>query len=203
MQPVIQIPLTMVTDPSPTDSPGDAGDGAAPPASRSLEDLLKEAQDKLADQREAWLRAVADAENARKRAQNDIAAAHKYAVERLAEGLLPVCDSLEATLAAAAEASEALRSGVELTLRQLKSALEKAGVAEVNPAAGEKFDPNRHQAMAAVESEAAPNTVVAVMQKGYRLQDRVLRPALVAVAKAVEIPAGNPISGNELANPPA
>lgn len=165
---------------------------------QTLEKLLAEAQKRLEEQREAWLRAIADGENARKRAQVEIASAHKFAIERFAEGLVPVCDSLEATLAAAGEASEALRSGVELTLKQLRGALEKAGVAEINPAVGERFDPNFHQAMAAVESPAEPNSVVAVMVKGYRLHERILRPALVTVAKALEKPAGIPTSDSNV-----
>jgi molecular chaperone GrpE len=155
---------------------------AEPP--KSLEDLLADAEAKLQEQRDAWLRALADAENARKRAQADISSAHKYGVERIAESLVPVMDSLEAALSADAADPATLRSGVELTLKQLKTAFEKAGLSEINPAPKEKFDPNVQQAMAAVEADADPNTVVAVMQKGFRLHDRVIRPALVTVAKA-------------------
>ncbi|MGQ0511424.1 MAG: nucleotide exchange factor GrpE [Betaproteobacteria bacterium] len=170
---------------------------SAPVEEKSLEKLLAEAQARVEEQRDAWVRAVAETENVRKRAQADVSAAHKFAIERFAEGLVPVCDSLEATLAAAGEANEALRSGVELTLKQMRAALEKAGVTEITPAVGERFDPNRHQAMAAVESAAEPNTVVAVMVKGYRLHERILRPALVTVAKALENKGGNPdLSGN-------
>jgi len=166
------------------DSPGPAGD-------KTLEVILGETQAKLEQQRDAWIRAVADAENARKRARADVEAAHKFAVERFAEGLLPVMDSLEAALLAKDV------SGIEITFRQLKAALEKSNVREIDPALGEKFDPNRHQAMAAVEqADAAPNSVVAVMQKGYSLHDRVLRPALVTVAKALENKGGTPISGS-------
>ena len=158
---------------------------AAPPApTKSLEELLAEAEAKVQVQRDAWLRALADAENARKRAQADISSAHKYGVERIAESLIPVMDSLQAALATDAADPATLRSGVELTLKQLQAAFEKATVAEINPASREKFDPRHHQAMMAVESDADPNTVVAVMQKGYRLHDRVIRPALVTVAKA-------------------
>jgi molecular chaperone GrpE len=156
---------------------------AADPA-KSLEELLADAEAKLQEQREAWLRALADAENARKRAQTDIANAHKYGVERIAESLVPVMDSLEAALAADAADPATLRSGVELTLKQLKTAFEKAGLTEINPAPKEKFDPNFQQAMTVVEADADPNTVVSVMQKGFRLHDRVIRPALVTVAKA-------------------
>jgi len=167
-------------------------------AARSLDELLAEARAKLDEQRDAWLRALADAENARKRAQADIAQARKYAAERIVEELLPVMDSLEAALGAAGASPDALRAGVELTQRQLRQAFERAGVAEVNPGAGQRFDPHRHQAMAAVEADQEPNTVLAVMQKGYTLHDRVVRPALVTVAKAVENGAGNPISDSNL-----
>jgi molecular chaperone GrpE len=177
---------------------------AEPAPARSLDELLAEAQAKLDEQRDAWLRALADAENARKRAQADIALARKYAAERVVEDLLPVMDSLEAALGAAGASPDALRAGVELTYRQLRQAFERAGVTEVNPAPGQRFDPHRHQAMAAVEADQEPNTVLAVMQKGYTLHDRVVRPALVTVAKArpeksaVENGAGNPISNSNL-----
>jgi molecular chaperone GrpE len=163
------------------------------PQEKSLEELLAEAQAKIEQQREAMMRAVADADNARKRAQAEAASAQKYALERFTEGLLPVVDSLQAAL------QTADLSGVELTLKQLQGALEKSGVREINPAPGERFDPHRHQAMAAVEAQSDPNSIVAVMQKGYGLHDRVLRPALVSVAKAkVENEPGNPISDTDL-----
>ncbi len=156
--------------------------GEAP--AKSLEELVAETQAKLEEQKDAWLRALADAENARKRAQADISAAHKYGVERIAESLVPVIDSLEAALMADAADPATLRSGVEITLKQLQAAFEKAGLAVINPAPKEKFDPHFHQAMSAVEADADPNTVVQVMQKGYRLHDRLVRPALVMIAKA-------------------
>ena len=162
------------------------------PRAKSLEEQLAEAHARLVEQREQMLRAVADADNTRKRVQAEAANAQKYALERFANGLLPVLDSLEAAV------KSADLSGVELVLRQLVTALEKANIREINPAPGERFDPYRHQAMAAVESQTEPNTVVAVMQKGYGLADRVLRPALVTVAKAVEKSAGNPISDTDL-----
>jgi molecular chaperone GrpE len=162
------------------------------PSESALDEQLAEARAKLAEQREQMLRAVADADNARKRAQTEAANAQKYALERFANGLLPVLDSLEAAVRSAD------LSGVELVLRQLAAALDKANIREINPGPGERFDPYRHQAMAAVESKTEPNTVVSVMQKGYSLADRVLRPALVTVAKAVEKPAGNPISDTDL-----
>lgn len=175
---------------------------AGPESARSVDELLAEAQAKLDEQRDAWLRALADAENARKRAQADIAQARKYAAERIVEDLLPVMDSLEAALEAAGASPDAMRAGIELILRQLRSAFERSGVAEVNPANGQRFDPHRHQAMAAVEADQEPNTVLAVMQKGYTLHDRVVRPALVTVAKAraVENGPGNPISDSNLAS---
>jgi len=159
---------------------------------KPIEELLLEAQAKIEEQREAMLRAVADADNVRKRAQAEALASQKYAVERFAESLLPVMDSLQAAL----QSKDV--SGVELTLRQLKAALEKASIREIDPKPGERFDPHRHQAMAAVEAPSGeirePNTVVAVMQKGYLLHERVLRPALVTVAKS----ASDPISDKDL-----
>lgn len=170
------------------------------PEERSLEELLAEAQGKLEEQREAWLRALADAENARKRALADIAQARKYAAERMVEDLVPVMDSLEAALGAGGADPQALRAGVELTRKQLQSAFERAGVAEVNPEPGQRFDPHRHQAMSTAESDQEPNTVLSVLQKGYTLHDRIVRPALVTVAraKAVENGAANPISDSSL-----
>jgi molecular chaperone GrpE len=158
------------------------------PEEKSLEELLAEAQAKMEQQRDTLMRAVADAENARKRAQAELASARKYALESFAEGLLPVMDSLEA----ARNTGDV--SGVELTLKQLRSALEKSSIRQIDPRPGERFDPHRHQAMAAVEANADPNTIVAVMQKGYGLHDRVLRPALVTVAKAPS----DPISEQDL-----
>jgi molecular chaperone GrpE len=162
------------------------------PSPSPLEAELAEARAKLTEQREQMLRAVADADNTRKRAQAEAANAQKYALERFASGLLPVLDSLDAAV------KSADLSGIELVLRQIVAALDKANIREINPAPGERFDPYRHQAMAAVESPGEPNTVVSVMQKGYSLAERVLRPALVTVAKAVEKPAGNPISDTDL-----
>src|ERR1043165_7118780 len=165
---------------------------------KSPEEQLAEAQAVIAQQKDTMLRALADAENARKRFQAEAASAQKYALERFAESLLPVMDSLEAALVNQDASPEALRDGVNLTLRQLSQALEKARITPISPAAGERFDPHRHQAMAAVESDSEPNTVVATMQKGYQLPDRILRPALVTVAKAVEKHGRNPISDTDL-----
>ena len=164
-----------------------------PESQKSLEELLAEAHARIEQQRDTMMRAVADAENARKRAQAEASSAQKYALERFAEGLLPVVDSLEAAL----KSGDA--SGVELTLKQLVGALAKSNIREIEPKGGERFDPHRHQAMAAVEADGAePNTIVSVMQKGYRLHDRVLRPALVTVAKALEKDDKNPISDTGL-----
>jgi molecular chaperone GrpE len=173
-------------------------DAAAANEGKSLDALLAEAQGRIDEQRDAWMRAVAEAENIRKRAQADVAAAHKFGAGRFAESLLPVMDSLEAALGAAADSPPALRDGLELTLRQLNAAFQKAGVGDIAPAAGERFDPHQHQAMAAIESPAEPNTILAVMRKGWRLHDRILRPALVTVAKALENKGGNPISEGKL-----
>jgi molecular chaperone GrpE len=161
---------------------------AAPMPAPSAEELLKAAEIKAAEHHDAWLRAKAEAENARRRAQEDVAKASKFAVEKFAEAMLPVKDSLEATLVAESATLESLRAGVELTLKQLVSGLQGSGVKEVNPA-GEKFDPHRHQAISALESDGDPNRVLTVLQKGYLLHDRVLRPALVVVSKAKETPA--------------
>jgi molecular chaperone GrpE len=167
-------------------------------SAKPIEQQLAEAQAQAQTQRDAMLRALADAENARKRFQAEAASAQKYALERFAESLLPVLDSLEAALANKDASPEAMRDGVQLTLRQLSQALEKARVSAIAPVAGERFDPHRHQAIAVVEADSEPNTVVAVMQKGYQLHDRVLRPALVTVAKAVEKDGANPISDTDL-----
>ena len=153
----------------------------ADPAPDLLE-LLQKAEAEVADLRNAWLRARADLDNARKQAALDVTKAHKFAIEKFAADLLPVADSLQQALAVEHGTPEQLRAGVELTLKQLQAALGRAQLAEIDPV-GEKFDPHRHQAMQMVESDQPANTVVQVFQKGYALNERVLRPALVAVAK--------------------
>ncbi|MCE9639682.1 MAG: nucleotide exchange factor GrpE [Betaproteobacteria bacterium] len=158
----------------------------APEVMPSLETLLKQAELAAEEHHDAWLRAKADADNIRKRAQTDIANAHKYAIENFSMELLAVKDSLEAALAINNVTVDNLKSGVELTLKQLNSVFEKFRVTDINPL-GQKFDPHRHQAISTVDADAEPNTVVQVFQKGYLLNDRVIRPAMVAVAKA---PAG-------------
>ena len=147
-----------------------------------IEQRLKQAELAAAEHHDAWLRAKADGENFRRRSQTEIANAHKYAVEDFASELLAVKDSLEAALLSESASVESMRAGVELTLRQLTSVFAKFSVTEIDPL-GQKFDPHQHQAIGTVDSEAAPNTVVQVLQKGYFLHERVIRPALVMVAK--------------------
>jgi len=149
----------------------------------SLEDALRQAELKAVEHHDAWLRAKAETENMRRRAQEDIAKASKFAAEKFATAMLPVKDSLEAALAVENQTVDKIREGVELTLRQLASAFEGAKLVEEDPL-GHKFDPNKHQAISMVEADAEPNTVVTVLQKGYLLNDRVIRPAMVMVAKA-------------------
>ena len=151
----------------------------------SLEQLLKKAELDAAEHYDAWLRAKAEGENIRKRAQIDVTNAHKYAIENFSTELLSVMDSLDAALAVENATVENFKSGMELTLKQLTAAFTKFNIRQLNPQ-GEKFDPHLHQAMCMVESELPHNTVVQVMQKGYVLNDRVIRPALVSVSKGKE-----------------
>lgn len=161
-----------------------SGAGAAPAGEpTNLEEALRQAEAKAQEHHEAWLRAAAEAENVRKRAQEDIAKAHKYALEKFATELLAVKDSLEAALATENATVENLKSGVELTLKQLATVFERQQICAIDPA-GEKFDPHRHEAISMLPSEKEPNTVINVLQKGYTLNDRVIRPALVTVAKS-------------------
>ena len=159
----------------------DPAAGAAEQTQATGEQALADAQAKIAELQESFLRAKAETENVRRRAQEDVAKAHKFAIENFAEHLLPVVDSLEAAVAHSSDDLQKVREGVELTLRQLNGALEKGRVVALNPV-GEKFDPHRHQAISMVPAEQEPNTVVAVLQKGFVIADRVLRPALVTVA---------------------
>ena len=154
---------------------GDTAEAVAPEVSvESLQAQLNEAND-------AFLRAKADVENARRRADDEIQKARKFAVEGFAESLLPVIDSLEAALTVEQNTIEQMREGVAATQKQLLSALERNKVTQINPPSGEKFNPHQHQAISVVPAEQAPNTVVTVLQKGYLIADRVLRPALVTV----------------------
>lgn len=134
---------------------------------------------------EQVLRAQAEVQNTRRRAEDEVSKARKFAIESFAESLLPVTDSLEAGLAIRDATPEQIREGAEATLRQLKSALERNKVIEINPAAGSRFDPHQHQAISVVPAPGQePNTVVTVLQKGYSIAERVLRPALVTVSTA-------------------
>ncbi len=149
----------------------------------SLEAMLRQLELQSQEHHDAWLRAKAETENVRRRGAEDAEKARKFAVERFAGELLAVKDSLEAALATGDTASlESLKSGVELTLKQLASVFEKNSVIEVNPL-NQKFDPNTHQAIGMVDGEGEPNSVAQVLQKGYLLNDRVLRPAMVMVTK--------------------
>lgn len=144
---------------------------------------LAEAQAKALEMQDAFLRAKAEAENIRRRAQEDISKAHKFAVESFAEALLPVRDSLEMALKIETPSLESLKEGVEMTLKQLSAAFEKNRLVEVNPQPGEKLDPMRHQAISMVAADQEANTIVTVLQKGYMISDRLLRPALVTVSQ--------------------
>jgi molecular chaperone GrpE len=148
----------------------------------SPDELLKAAELQAAEHHDAWLRAKAETENMRRRALEDVDKARKFAVENFASELLAVKDSLEAALAVESPSVENLKDGVELTLKQLVAAFGKFSLHEIDPM-GEKFDPHQHQAIQVIESDQPANTVVTVLQKGYRLHERTLRPALVMVAK--------------------
>ena len=147
-----------------------------------LEARLAAASAEVEKQREEWLRAKAETDNVRRRGQEDVAKAHRFGLESFAGALLAVKDSLDAALVVENTSIESFKEGVELTSRQLEAVFEKFQVKEIVPL-GEKFDPHRHQAISQVESDAEPNTVVQVLQKGFLLHERVLRPALVIVAK--------------------
>ena len=153
-------------------------------AAAQLDNALGEVETlktKVAELTDQALRAQAEAQNARRRADDEIAKIRKFAVESFAESLLPVLDSLEAGLKVDNASAEQLREGTEATLRQLLAALERNKVVEVNPAAGDRFDPANQQAISMVPADQEANTVVSVLQKGYTIADRVLRPALVTV----------------------
>lgn len=157
---------------------------AQPEAERmpSPEELLRQAELLAAEHHDAWMRAKAETENVRRRAQEDIVKAHKFGIEKFAADLLAVKDSLEAALAVENATVESYRSGVEVTLKQLEQVFERQSLKMVDPA-GQKFDPHQHQAISMLPSDQEPNTVINVLQKGYMLHDRVIRPALVTVAQ--------------------
>ncbi len=172
---------------NPQTTPANAGATAAnaPEVMPSLEEMLQESERKAQEHYDAWMYAKAEGENIRRRAVEDVSKAQKFAVERFSGEMLAVKDSLEAGLAVETAAVESFKSGMELTLKQLSSVFEKFNISEINPI-GEKLDPHKHQAISMIESDQPTNTVVSVMQKGYALNDRVLRPALVLVAKGKE-----------------
>jgi molecular chaperone GrpE len=149
-----------------------------------LEEQLSATEAKLAEMHDAFMRAKADAENIRRRAQEDVSKAHKFAIESFAEAMVPVRDSLEMALKVESPTVESIKEGVEMTLKQLTSAFEKNRLVEVMPAQGDKLDPNKHQAVAVVPADQEANTVVSVLQKGYMIADRLLRPAIVTAAQA-------------------
>jgi molecular chaperone GrpE len=177
--------MSQEQEPQINDIPADAAKQATEQVDSlpSLEEQLKIAEQKAVESHDAWLRAKAEGENIRRRAQEDIAKAGKFAVEKFASELVAVKDSLEAALASDKQSAEDLKAGVELTLKQLSSAFEKSALLEINPLE-DKFDPHKHQAISQVEADGEPNRVINVLQKGYALHDRVIRPALVIVSKA-------------------
>jgi molecular chaperone GrpE len=148
-----------------------------------LEAKLAEANAKAAELQDAYLRSKAEMENMRRRAQEDISKAHKFAIENFAEAMVPVKDSLEMALKVETPSIESLKEGVEMTLKQLNSAFEKNRLLEVAPQAGERLDPMKHQAISTVPADQEANTIVMVLQKGYTIADRLLRPALVTVSQ--------------------
>ena len=167
---------------TPQGATAEAQSPPAPDPASDAQQKLNELEAKHAEVADAYLRAKADAENTRRRADEEMSKARKFAIEGFADSLLPVKDSLEAAIAIQAATPEQLLEGVHATLRQLSAALERNKVVEISPSAGTKFDPHQHQAISVVPADQEPNTVVAVLQKGYLISDRVLRPALVTVA---------------------
>ncbi len=163
-------------------SPQDQARSESADPLQTLQQALATAEARVQEHYDNLLRAQAEMENVRRRAQEEVAKARKFGIESFAEGLVPVKDSLEAALAQADQSAEDMRAGIETTLKQLAAAFERNHLSEIAPAAGEKFDPHHHQAIATVPAEQEANTVVTVLQKGYLIADRVLRPALVTVA---------------------
>lgn len=154
------------------------------PPRPDLEEKLAAAESRANEMQDAFLRAKAEVENMRRRAQEDIARAHKFAIESFAEALVPVKDSLEMALKVETPSVESLKEGVDMTLKQLTAAFDKGRLLEINPQPGEKLDPMKHQAISMVPAEQEANTIVTVLQKGYMIADRLLRPALVTVSQA-------------------
>jgi len=177
-----------VTDPefsSPFAAPGPQSPAGEPTADAPLAEIERKLAAALAEAeklREDWLRAKADTENVRRRGQEEVTKAHRFGLESFSSALLPVKDSLDAALAVENASIESFKEGVEITAKQLDGVFEKFSIRAIDPQ-GQKFDPHQHQAIGQLESDAEPNTVVSVLQKGYLLHDRVLRPALVMVSK--------------------
>ena len=161
---------------------GGADAASADAEVKTPEQEIAELNQKLTEMQDNYLRAKAEGENIRRRAAEDVSKAHKFAIESFAEHLVPVTDSLYAALNAEAVDAKAFKEGLEITLKQLLSAFEKGRMTEINPAVGDKFDPHHHQAIASVPSDQEANTVVSVLQMGYSIADRILRPALVTVS---------------------
>lgn len=167
-------------NPAPEQTPGEQALSEAEALSNALAEVAI-LQAKVSELQDQYLRGQAEVLNARKRADEEVSKARKFAIESFAEGLLPVLDSLEAGLLIKEATAEQIKEGAEATLRQLKSALERNKVIAIDPPAGTKFDPHHHQAISVVPAEQEPNTVVTVLQKGYLISERILRPALVTV----------------------
>jgi molecular chaperone GrpE len=170
------------------EAPNVVAEAVSPTA--ALEAKLAEAVALAEKHKDEWLRAKAETDNIRRRSAEDVLKAQKFGVEKMADSLLAVKDSLDAALLVESPSLESFKEGIDITARQLTSVFERFSISEINPV-GAKFDPTKHQAIAALESEQEPNTVLNVMQKGYTLHDRVLRPALVTVSKAKPAPAAN------------
>jgi len=169
---------------------GAGPEGQPPPGGADADERVVQLEAKLAQAtaeagklRDEWLRAKAETENVRRRGQEDVTKAHRFGLESFSSALLPVKDSLDAALAVENASLDSFKEGVEITSKQLTGVFEKFSIRAIDPI-GQKFDPHQHQAIGQVESDAEPNTVVSVLQKGYLLHDRVLRPALVMVSKA-------------------
>jgi molecular chaperone GrpE len=173
-------------------APDEAAPAASPGAAPELDALQKELETlraQVAESQDRFMRAKAETENVRRRAENDVANAHKYAIERFALEMLAVKDSLERAQALGGQGTggslEKMLEGMDLTIKLMESIFQKFALTEVNPAKGDKFDPEKHQAMSAQPSDEVPdNHILLAMQKGYVLNGRLLRPALVMVAKA-------------------
>jgi molecular chaperone GrpE len=182
-------PEPLVPPSEPLIAPEEQSDGEAAPGPVAVEvepgpaEKLAAARARVAEMEDAFLRAKAETENMRRRVQDDILRAHKYAIEGFAEAMVPVKDSLEAALKVPTPSIDSLKEGVEMTLKQLNAAFERNRLTEISPSPGDKLDPSRHQAISMETAEQSANTIVNVLQKGYMISDRLLRPALVTVAQ--------------------